>query len=150
MTVRRPRGRLGAVGTVALLLLAACSGGDDGEIVYSTTTLDPSATTTLLGAPPARPISLGEFTALLDDAVAAKDPCTLMEIIDFQRPDVTDPDDAIEAYDALAAATSAATAFAPPELSAAWATIVEVTETSWKLLREGAVPASALEQALPR
>ena len=29
-------------------------------------------------------------------------------------------------------------------------TIVEVTETSWKLLREGAVPASALEQALPR
>ena len=29
-------------------------------------------------------------------------------------------------------------------------TIVEVTETSWKLLREGAVPAAALEQALPR
>ncbi len=119
-----------AVAAAVLVVLPACSGGDDGDIVYSTTTLDPSATTLPLGAPPARPISLGEFTTLLDDAVAAGDPCGLMEIIDFQRPDVSDPDDAIDAYKALADATSAAKAFVPAELRSAWGTIVEVTQAA--------------------
>jgi hypothetical protein len=68
-------------------------------------------------------VSLDDFERGLDDAVKAKDLCAFVDAVDLTRPDTSDPDVAMDAYEALAAATHAAAAFVPSELRTAWSAI---------------------------
>lgn len=134
--------KVGGAARAALVVLAvlvgaataACS-DSDGEVVYSTTTVAPPEP----GSEPAStvpPVALEDFRASLTQAVAERDLCALLDVIELTRPDVGDPAVVVPAYEALAAAVEDATDFVPAELSSAWAEIVDANQDAVELARK--------------
>lgn len=67
----------------------------------------------------------GEVADALDAAVAARDTCALLFALDLDLPDADDRDGAIEAYDALLAAVTAAESFIAQDLEVWWPTLLD-------------------------
>ncbi len=133
----------GAATRIAAVVLAAVVGAtvvgcsdSGGEVVWSTTTAAPAEPGSE-AAPTVPPVPLEDFRAALTAAVAGRDLCELLDVVELSRPDVADPSVVVPAYEALAAAVEDAAAFVPSELATAWDEVVDANRDAVDLARRG-------------
>ena len=132
------RARAAAVVALAamafMLAVTACS-GDDGVVIFTTTTLTPTSSTSSIPDPDdpdglARPKTVAEFQANLDQAAASGDICQIIAVIDLQRPDVAPGPVVVDVYRSLADTVEAGIPLAPAELVDDWAVVATTARTA--------------------
>jgi hypothetical protein len=136
--VRRPRVVLYVVGALMLSAsgLGACSERQGGSpqlapIETSTTqALNGDLSTTTVDERPTKPVgsSPAQIRADFDQAVAARDFCGLLDVMNSALPDVEDRMAVVETYAKVAESMNAATEFVPEELAESWPVVVSASE----------------------
>jgi hypothetical protein len=118
------------------LSLAACSerqgGGPELAPLPTSTTLASSGdlSTTTVDDNPQKPVgsSPAQIRADLDRAVADRDFCGLLDVVNSALPDVEDRAAVVETYQKLADTMRAATSFVPKELTESWVVVVSASK----------------------